>query len=674
MNGIAPRLAKIVLRDFRAFPGNETYTFDLSAKGNNLLLFGENGSGKSSLFLALRLLLSERVPNNRYEHYRNVFSPSTEGTISVELTSGMPNIFRWDYGESHPAETEGMPFLEFARRSTFLDYRSLLRTSFLHEDALCVDLFQLLVETLLRVARMPDGRTVTEHWEAVQRLKPSEQPSEVLGEDSDLPSPKEQIQGAAEEFMQQLGELLNVSAGGGQSLVALANDLLARLTTDLEIRTETGHIELIEVSTDLDLRPHRFAGAEVRLKATYAGYPIEHPAQFLNEGRLTAIALALYLAAALLTTPRSQIEGLPRILVLDDILLGLDLAHRMPLLELLQGDEFGSWQIFLFTYDASWFSMACDFLPTDSWARMRLHAEALGDGWEMPVLCDYASYLDKAWAHIQSDDYKAAGVYLRSAWEEDMRGFCVRRQLKMPLKNELRAYKAEDLWQQVRSFEYKTGFRLVDDSLAREIRFCQRHVLNPLCHSDPARPTREEVRRAHMALSRLRILLEKESHWTWKLPPRIASAIQDLSGEEETLVDRALRGLARASNFALEQACKLLGAPNPELEAIGILLRSSFEQALWRFCSRNKIDFTIKCCDELRTRQLWQQAVNEQGGLATSQPGFVAFIESHRELLLEEELTLDLLRTHTKAQLEEVCICLRGGSTVDNPKCAMDSW
>ena len=56
MTPTAPRIAKIILRDFRAFHGNEAYTFDLGATGKNLLLYGENGAGKSSLFHGLRLL------------------------------------------------------------------------------------------------------------------------------------------------------------------------------------------------------------------------------------------------------------------------------------------------------------------------------------------------------------------------------------------------------------------------------------------------------------------------------------------------------------------------------------------------------------------------------------------------------------------------------------------
>jgi ABC-type uncharacterized transport system fused permease/ATPase subunit len=48
------RISKIELSDFRAFPGPQDYTLDLGPSGSNLLLYGENGSGKSSLFRAIQ--------------------------------------------------------------------------------------------------------------------------------------------------------------------------------------------------------------------------------------------------------------------------------------------------------------------------------------------------------------------------------------------------------------------------------------------------------------------------------------------------------------------------------------------------------------------------------------------------------------------------------------------
>ncbi|MBN3923585.1 AAA family ATPase [Nostoc sp. NMS4] len=47
------KITKIELKNFRAFYGE--HTIDLSKKGKNLLIYGENGSGKSSLLKAIEL-------------------------------------------------------------------------------------------------------------------------------------------------------------------------------------------------------------------------------------------------------------------------------------------------------------------------------------------------------------------------------------------------------------------------------------------------------------------------------------------------------------------------------------------------------------------------------------------------------------------------------------------
>ena len=49
------RVTKIEIKNFRAFYG--TLEIDLHKTGKNLLVYGENGSGKTSLYLALKSFL-----------------------------------------------------------------------------------------------------------------------------------------------------------------------------------------------------------------------------------------------------------------------------------------------------------------------------------------------------------------------------------------------------------------------------------------------------------------------------------------------------------------------------------------------------------------------------------------------------------------------------------------
>ena len=506
MSETAPRIGKIVLRDFRFFPGNETYTFDLGDDGKNLLLFGENGCGKSSLFHALRLLFRESTPGQEFAAYRNIFNPGEEGTIAVELTAGMPQDFKWDYGEQHPATSGDTAFLELARRVTFLDYKALLRTSFLHEDAASVNLFSLLVETLLRDAELPDGRTALQHWDSVRRFKLAEPPPEPDEDDEEFPTAEELINAAAQRFMSQLGELLNVSAGGG--LVARANELLAKLTSDLKVHTEVGIPRVKEISDDPADRPHMFIGADVRLRAIYAGHAIEHPALFLNEARLTAIGLALYLAAAEATMPSTSGVQMPRLLVLDDVLIGLDFANRLPILRILN-EDFADWQVILTTFDRVWFDLAREYTENSGrWRYLTLRELPSAPGQPgRPVVEPCADLLSRAKAHLQSGDLMAAAVYIRAAFETRVKNVCREHGIKVSYKPDPRDVRIDQLWEAIvdrqKTRQAREDDDFIDPGLMNHVETVRSVVLNRLSHSGTPTLTSSEVKMALATMQQL---------------------------------------------------------------------------------------------------------------------------------------------------------------------------
>jgi energy-coupling factor transporter ATP-binding protein EcfA2 len=679
----AVRIARITISDFRGFPPGDPYRFQLE-KGKNLLLHGENGAGKTSVFQALRLLLSPLKPTKSFADYQHVFAnrdAGTPGVVAIDLTAGTPSDYRWDAGNLHPSQDErDVSFREYARRAIFLDYKALLRTNFLHEDKDHINLFDLLVGRLLRDVEFPDGRTVAASWHDVKYYFGSQRRRR-----RNRDARRKHIDELAEAFRDQLNDLLNAEKVG---VVAKANQLLEKLSRALSplpsrhssagdvlaISLEVGHPTLSTVDMRRTRPPHEFAGEDVTLRAAFGGKPIEHPAIFFNEARLTAIALALYLATALVTIPKARTSNLSRLLVLDDALIGLDLAHRLPLLDVLNADDFKDWQILLLTYDANWFEMASDYLPGAQWAKYHLLAMAHEAGWEIPVLQPDSSYLDRAWQHIQAGDFKAAAVYLRTAWEVAMREFCEARQLKVPLKREMHEYKAEDFWPLVKGYEFKPNHRLVGELLAGEIDICRQYVLNPLCHNDPARPTREEVRRAHSAVTRLKTLLVQNVNWLKQLDGELRSAAVHILGDNRKLREKALKGLAWPNNFALLSACRLLADPGSPVSEIAALLRSAFDRALWDFCSRKGFTFTLTCMDVLTTDKLWLEATQGGGGLAASRAAFVAGIQSHKDLMLEEAPPYGVLSGKTQAQLEQIRDLLCGGAPTAKPQCILDSW
>ena len=87
------RINSITLRDFRAFPGPDEIVVDLNTQhkqGCNLLLYGENGAGKSSLFEALRGMFARRPDPKFFKNEKNAFSnePDADARVTVGFTDG----------------------------------------------------------------------------------------------------------------------------------------------------------------------------------------------------------------------------------------------------------------------------------------------------------------------------------------------------------------------------------------------------------------------------------------------------------------------------------------------------------------------------------------------------------------------------------------------------------
>lgn len=222
---------------------------------------------------------------------------------------------------------------------------------------------------------------------------------------------------------------------------------------------------------------------------------------------MSALALAIYFAGRLVCTPAVE-DGALKLLVLDDVLIGLDHANRLPVLDLLV-NRFSSWQVVLLTHDRGWFDMARGRLDTNAWRCVEIFE---GDGAAqapMPIVRVTTNrpakqYLTHA-KQLLADHYaEASANYARQAFEASLRGGCQHNNVRVAFKQNTKDVKAADLLKAVEEWAKEDNARSYrfEQPLAR-LRLLRDVVLNPYSHPlAPNIPT-TEVREAIAEVEKL---------------------------------------------------------------------------------------------------------------------------------------------------------------------------
>jgi hypothetical protein len=250
----------------------------------------------------------------------------------------------------------------------------------------------------------------------------------------------------------------------------------------------------------------RIVNQQLKLSIDFNGMPISSYETFLNEARLSALSLSLYLASVLLSNPAPRAgAALPlKLLVLDDVLIGLDLSNRLPLLDIL-ASHFADFQIILSTYDRVWYDIVhLQTLESKKWVYAELFSERIGDpGYEVPVLKSNSKLIQKAKAHFNAHDYRAAAVYIRADFEAKLKKFCSDNKLLVPYDKDPRRLTSEHFWNAVTGKRGGDGTCHVDTAIKGRIESLRKVALNPLNHAGSNNITKRELEEAIQTIENL---------------------------------------------------------------------------------------------------------------------------------------------------------------------------
>jgi len=277
---------------------------------------------------------------------------------------------------------------------------------------------------------------------------------------------KKDVNTAIEVFNDAFGELFKMESP--EYILKHAKPILDYFNHNVDL---TLRFSQVRPSSDYT----RIEGAEVHVDLLYSGKSIKQPHLLLNEARLSAIAISIYLGMI-----KRHVQGIPcKVLFLDDIFIGLDISNRLPLLRILES-EFPDYQVFITTYDKPWFEYARSFLEGQSkWKTLEFYAQSCDEGFEVPVIFDNKDLIAKAEKHFQQSDYKAAAVYTRSAFEKLIRKYCEDKKKKLIFKSKLKDYTTKDFWEEIKGE--------VSETTKADIEKYRALVLNPFSHYNTER-------------------------------------------------------------------------------------------------------------------------------------------------------------------------------------------
>jgi energy-coupling factor transporter ATP-binding protein EcfA2 len=474
------RITAITIKNCRGYFGD--YQSFNSPKGENILIYGENGSGKSSLYKALNsFFLSSRDSSIRF--IKNRYQESLTGEIKIQFSDFDNNTKTIITGTEviHTfADTQSDHHVSFIQNIAlikgFLDYTDLLKVYF-HKDAE-PNLFELIVLTLLgeHVPISSGGNfKFKQKWSDLQDdlIKNARTRNDRchINALNFLPVFETHLKSTLDEVFQLLNTYLN------------------KYFNELNIQLDY-LLSSIDFNYGRKLKWH--TTAELKLIVIKDGSIVNGGYNdFLNEARLSAIAICLYLSSLRINPTNIELK----LLYLDDVFIGLDAGNRIPILNILR-DEFFDYQKIISTYDRHWFELAkrhSEIYTQDLWLAIEMYVgydidPSTGNKINKPLVIVGYSHYEKAIRylhHISHPDYPAAANYFRKALEELIPLYIPKYELVDEENTQIPRYKLSQLLNKTHRILEKTNN---DTTYINAIKVLIHNLLHPLSHHEITSP------------------------------------------------------------------------------------------------------------------------------------------------------------------------------------------
>jgi energy-coupling factor transporter ATP-binding protein EcfA2 len=476
--------------------------------GKHLLLFGENGSGKSSVYWSLYTLFEASVKydveqikkyfkdaTNHEETLINIYADKITEADSTEhynsfikvVTTDTPPI-NYEVSLLNTAISTNANAVEVNQASDFINYKVLYKfQDFWNGEP--IDLANIFAGYILpyikfssydiwRDGTLQPRTNAIEMWEEI-KIGPGEftKPNGDIIQVYKSSDENKQFERFAKHFDDSFLDLIDFI---NQNAPTMLKQLGYDIDFELKYHPHThkkGDSKYTFVPFKIDFKITSYLGKKVS---------IHRPQSFLNEAKITAIAIAIRLTV-LRKRINEEAKDVLKFIVFDDVMISLDMNNRDKLIDFILNpvNKFtADYQLLFLTHDKNLFDFVANKIKQwdkiDNWVYKEMYAGKVeANKKEYPIIIDSdLEFIDKAQKYFDAKDYTACSIYIRKEVEK-----IVNQRLPPVLKEKVDGsfLTLETLWKNMCE-RYKVLKRPITDDLKKLFKETKLMVLNPQAH------------------------------------------------------------------------------------------------------------------------------------------------------------------------------------------------
>lgn len=407
------RLQHLAITNFKAFR-----EFSLNLESRHLLVYGANGAGKSSLYWALYTFLQSagKKPQGSIGKYFDPANPQNllnlheqkeatpkPGEIALtlrDIAAGNDSIYRISHVFHETFNQSAI--LKGDLASDFITYRFFFGFSDFRNSQK-FDLWPLFEKEILPFCVSTGGQVPFDMWRRINSGNPNPLQNRGLAGAHAY----DRFRQNTTNFAGVLTAVVDAISTEAQKFydTHFATDDPAKVTLRLAITTPPS-------AAGSNLDDFKFTLPVIEFGVQLDGTTVSKPQSFLNEAKLTQLALSVRFAASLVNLHESDLK----LLVLDDLLVSLDMSNRMKVVDILLSDTFANYQKIILTHELGFYREFRRRIGSDlaDWCFVQLQGNAAKD---IEARNDKEN-LEKAEDYLNGHDIEEAAMFLRKAAED----------------------------------------------------------------------------------------------------------------------------------------------------------------------------------------------------------------------------------------------------------------